>query len=180
MTELKTEITYGIGSSAPIVFRTNERVTSDRREMKAIPEHCKIVIDPTKAIYDFRATLDQLDMIELVPHGELVALKERDEARVERDQLRAAIKNSAVEHDQERAALRDEYDLLLRKYNTLADGCLALDTKVTALIVENARLHGLLAQRPVAFTDPDQKPEHNPFRDHADDPRRIGSMRGLA
>jgi hypothetical protein len=45
---------------------------------------------------------------------------------------------------------------------------------VIALEVEIMGLHDALAKRPAAFTDPDEKPEHNPFREFPGDRRMMG------
>jgi len=129
------------------------------------------------------------DMVELVPHGELAALKERDAARgLVNDGLTAMKalreeRDAAIEMRNETmaalVAMRAERDEA-RAANSIANGYADEWSRLyREKQRENTHLHNLLAQRPAAPADPSQKREHNPFRERADDPRRIGSVRGV-
>jgi len=99
--------------------------------------------------------------VDLVPHGELAALKERDAAFEMRNEavtaLRAAREHIGAAVDRgrdERKILRDE---------------------IAALTAENARLHDILAQRPApAVPDPQKPAILNAIRPRDMDRRRVG------
>lgn len=121
--------------------------------MAAIRTPCSPDYELVPAIY---LAMHAAAPVELISDGELAAIRARDAALDMRNEAMAVL-----------TVMRNERDEAVQARAKLG-------AENVSLRIEIAFLIGALAQRPAAFTDPDEKPKPNPFREFTTDRRRMG------